>query len=686
MGGDGQTNDADAISLEIHHVNVTNGDGSIILVKQGDTVLKKVLIDISGLNQGANLLDTYCSQYGIGNTFDYMAVSHYHKDHMTGILKAQPKFEKYIDIGGYWQSADMVNPRNQLHELSAAFNKYKDYIHKLSGTGGEQPPLSGSNYATREAIPFIDAANYNKDGGCKDPQILTPHEIVLYQSSTDKISLFCVAADGVLADGTNVMELQSAEKQANAQNKPASAVSSPNNYSLAFILAWPAQDFYYYTAGDLSGDPSLQHYLNIEEPLVNYLKNGYLKDKPLSVLKADHHGSSYNTYGPYKNEKKEDVPGFLDQLAPTTIIVPTNLLLGAPGSEFYSRVKTWGVNKNNNNPEEKDKACVYFVNECVYSLYIPYPGTTYNDVKQLVNSAELPTNLVYWTGSEEPGTDGDPIENTRLVKQNVNSKNNQPCAVCIRVPSIGSWSQLPAGGGEAGGNNSNTAPVFPVTCQVIQKNNHDVWILSGSYLLPEGKNGPSQSKSFSPFPKSFKAPNVNTNNGSEKIMDIILNSEATLVWVGRTNQGNMDLVKNNLPKLGAWQDAYITQFKLDKNTQDDFIASLVGAISDQLKALYAISPKPKLDEYELRPEKLELMSPADQKTLFNFVFASQCNGQFYLVDGGASPPVKIYEGTNQCPEFLKSNSRKRKGESDLLPENKRKNLTNEGTIIEPGMM
>lgn len=80
-----------------------------------------------------------------------------------------------------------------------------------------------------------------KDFDLKDA---TPLELELGKGTGIKLTCYC--ANGMLANGTDVLGSQKSTKQKDI---------SPNDVSLAMLLEWG--EFRYLTAGDMSGDESL---------------------------------------------------------------------------------------------------------------------------------------------------------------------------------------------------------------------------------------------------------------------------------------------------------------------------------------------------------------------------------------------------------------------------------------------
>src|SRR6266700_76608 len=275
------------LTLEIHHINVEAGDATAIVVRDtSNKIISKVLIDAGAEGKGYSRLESYAKKYLTnklvstptdempGKTtvepFDYIIASHYHNDHIDGFQFCNFPFNQHIDIGGY----EVFKPINGkgVDGTAKYFVRYRDYIEKHKG-------------ATRKEIPFTTADNdKNKTGAL---------EIELGVGTGIKLTCYC--ANGILANGTNVLK--------NQKGKQRDQEYDPNDLSLAFILEWG--DFRYFTAGDLTGDTSFASYYNVEKPLVEYLtgKGGPLEGgKTITVLKVDHHGSEYSTY---QNEDDE---------------------------------------------------------------------------------------------------------------------------------------------------------------------------------------------------------------------------------------------------------------------------------------------------------------------------------------------------------------------------------------------
>jgi hypothetical protein len=317
------------ISLEIHHLDVHGGDATAIIVKKDGTDLYRVLIDAGAEGEGSGALKFYLESYLPGD-FDLVIATHYHRDHILGFAEANIVFKKFIDIGG--PGTDFT-PLNGIGE--AATSTFRSYVAR---TQMIHDPLNPSAQIKPTRIPI----DFIKKGFKGQPE---PKEIELAPGTGESIKLICYCANGILANGTNVLTGQKAK------------TINSNDLSTALILQW--DDFLYFTAGDLSGDTEEGSYYNIETPLVDYLtapgssrgEPGPLFGKRITVLKASHHGSEHST-----QER------LLKKLLPDTIVVSCNWVKKVPSEFFLNRLNKYFKETN-------PSSCVVFTNKLkVYEI------------------------------------------------------------------------------------------------------------------------------------------------------------------------------------------------------------------------------------------------------------------------------------------------------------------------------
>ncbi len=350
--------------LEIHHIDVGGGDATAITVKDNmGNITAKVLIDAGAEGSGSESLENYitnCLEPTI--PFDYIIASHYHNDHMDGFRQRKIQFKKYLDIGGYTIGTDVFVPVNGKGFSSAPgfFSGYTQLIAKNIK----------DNAAVRTKIPFIEKGF----SGVAAPLVLTLDV---------GVTLTCYCANGVLADGTNVL-LEQKRTKGRAFN--------PNDLSLAFMVEW--ESFCYFTAGDLSGDPLLGSYYNVEQKLVDYLVNT-IKKTP-TAMKVNHHGSEYSSYAGSASN------GFLDRMQPDTLVVPCNISKNVPSPSFLKRAYTYCAAK---------KAAIVFLNDVDYTS----ADDQYAQLVQIQGNADLDCNIVLNTTDKKAANDARAIVIRRLV-------------------------------------------------------------------------------------------------------------------------------------------------------------------------------------------------------------------------------------------------------------------------------
>jgi competence protein ComEC len=97
--------------LQIHFMDVGQGDGAVLISPLGETVLFD-----NGKRGNCDLPVSYLQQLGI-TKIDYMIVSHYHDDHIgctTDVLDEFPLQKKSYDRGGTYSSATFQNYKTKV--------------------------------------------------------------------------------------------------------------------------------------------------------------------------------------------------------------------------------------------------------------------------------------------------------------------------------------------------------------------------------------------------------------------------------------------------------------------------------------------------------------------------------------------------------------------------------------------
>ena len=303
------------ISLEIHHLDVRGGDATAIIVRDmeqevetGGKQIYRVLIDAGAEKDGSSALKFYLEKY-LPGVFDLIVATHFHQDHIEGFFDANIRFKTFLDNGGYKDGYDnFVEPRNGLgkNAETTTFGSYKGQVQMALP---QDPSVAGkTKFPQRVSIPFIEKGF----AGDAAP-------VVIELGTGSGITLTCHCANGILADGKDVLGKQYGNRK---------KAISPNDTSLGLLLKW--DDFTYLTMGDLSGDVYQSDYYDIERKFVDYLAAGPLNGKTLSVYKASHHGSEHSS---------QDY--LFTKLKPDTTVVCCNIMKQVPSPIFLQRLKTY---------------------------------------------------------------------------------------------------------------------------------------------------------------------------------------------------------------------------------------------------------------------------------------------------------------------------------------------------------
>jgi beta-lactamase superfamily II metal-dependent hydrolase len=267
------------LRVEIHHLDVAQGDSTLILVWNGGQILQSALIDGGDAGQ-ARLIHEYMARVGV-KLLHWIVITHYDADHCRGIFELltqsnicsnarifdrgdpedydlQKKLSEEAlskDTEGTW--AILVDEdEDPVEELFLMFKKTK----RTRTTAG----MSGRK--------MLGAKLFEIGGGKEEPLI----------------SLQCIAANGYVLGGTYVPPLHSDRENAR---------------SLALLLRF--NGFVYYFGGDAPGTPQN----DLEGAIGKYLM-GTLGLDHVCGFKASHHGSHHSTS-----------PDFVDAIRPTAAFV-----------------------------------------------------------------------------------------------------------------------------------------------------------------------------------------------------------------------------------------------------------------------------------------------------------------------------------------------------------------------------
>lgn len=280
-----------AVKLEIHHININNGDASVIRIIHKDRTETKVIID-GGQPKPEDDLLPYINAMFDNNAFDFAILTHYHNDHYNGLValgKGKITSKYYVDLGGYDMSKYVkpaVLPNIQPNDTTCPWTDslgiftgvgLPDYLKGI-GTAAEKDGLKRYPPMSKDADHIPDMVG-----------VVIPLGTFMVGATKVPINLRSVAAWGYTQGNAAVVD---------NWNKGA----SKNDPTLGFVLE--CGEFRYFFGGDMGGQAS-GSYIDQETTLADgfsflykgaksYEKPAAAVDGHICGFKANHHGSSHS--------------------------------------------------------------------------------------------------------------------------------------------------------------------------------------------------------------------------------------------------------------------------------------------------------------------------------------------------------------------------------------------------------
>jgi len=268
--------------LHIHHINIENGDATLIGIYDvaSQKYTSKILID-GGKSTPAKLLLPYIGKM-VGTDaesfhFDYIILTHYHNDHYNGLMVLKTgklTADSIIDPGGY--RVDSLFPTGS-HTMTRPANLKRATtwlsMLKIASHHTPEPFIKGRSEV------FLSFGTTGKTG--------IGRTFTIGKIGTHDVEIECVAGWGNTISDSGI------------EPNPKPTRTNANDYTLAFIVS--CGEFRYFIGGDLGGQNTAP-YIDQETPLTKYLEATY----PASVssdgdstvkghicgFKANHHGSN----------------------------------------------------------------------------------------------------------------------------------------------------------------------------------------------------------------------------------------------------------------------------------------------------------------------------------------------------------------------------------------------------------
>ncbi|WP_259065285.1 MBL fold metallo-hydrolase [Mucilaginibacter sp. X4EP1] len=281
-------NTSPVVRLEIHHININNGDASVIRLRHKDGTETKVLID-GGQSDATTYLVPYINAVFKDANFQYTILTHYHNDHYKGLRALGTgaiRSEYYIDLGGYNMEDDvepgklaLIQPKDIICPWTDSTGVFEKSMAGYIASIG----IAANNYGLKRYMPLSkpgDSIQYMVG-------VKIPLGVFTQGTATVPIELRCVAAWGFTQDDNKVTD----DWHENA---------SKNDPSLGFVLE--CGEFRYFFGGDMGGS-SGSNYIDQETTLAkgfaylykgakSYYKPAATYDGHICGFKANHHGSA----------------------------------------------------------------------------------------------------------------------------------------------------------------------------------------------------------------------------------------------------------------------------------------------------------------------------------------------------------------------------------------------------------
>lgn len=294
---------AQAVKLEIHHININNGDASIIRAIHADGSETKVLID-GGQPGPGDYLVPYISTICSNSNFKYTILTHYHNDHYNGLMAlgtGDIRTDYYIDLGGYNMTGSVSPGKLSLVQPNDITCPWTDSTGIFEGQMGDYINAIGTaadNFGLKRYMPMSKDTGHIKDM----VGVIVPVDSFMAGTKKLPINLRCVAAWG-FTQGNGTVE----------DNWRKGA--SKNDPCIAFVLE--CGEFRYFFGGDMGGQASgsyIDQETTLAEGLVylykgakSYYKPGAAYDGHICGFKANHHGSNHSNNSTFLNQMRAAV-------------------------------------------------------------------------------------------------------------------------------------------------------------------------------------------------------------------------------------------------------------------------------------------------------------------------------------------------------------------------------------------
>ncbi|MES2002876.1 MAG: MBL fold metallo-hydrolase [Bacteroidota bacterium] len=342
---------AQKTQLEIHQINVGNGDGALINLYDNDKLVYTIVID-GGLASSSSDFVPYLKNFIPDmeghpgkKEIDWVILSHNHQDHFNGLVQMFNDdafiIREITDQGGYGMGdgAYKMPLKDALNTNCVPFIT-RDLKNKKN-KDKPQPALSEYVKAVQRAYTRAKAF---------DGESITPG--IVFDTTAKAFKNFRLPDIGGVEPVLYFIAANGFTRGLTTRDIGPGTYPNPNNFSFGWILEFG--QFRFYSGGDLGGYP--EGYTDQETQMAAYLTTKYPDNLPLTgihtaqnfpghvcVMKTNHHGST-----------KSSRPEFLSALAYSAIVTSAgkHSRWKIPTVEFVDRVA--------DNPAFGAKQGIYF--------------------------------------------------------------------------------------------------------------------------------------------------------------------------------------------------------------------------------------------------------------------------------------------------------------------------------------
>lgn len=293
-------------TLEIHHIDVGQGDSTLVLVRDegnANAITTSVLID-GGLGTAAATVHAYLVNEGVAS-LNYMVASHFDKDHYYGLteLLEDANTNVYDNVRVYDRGE--VGSVDRFGNVGGRKDDFARYVQAVGRVVGRQRPTGNV---------ITDGAFATLPQNWEHPTWLIDRTI--FSLNNGATSMTCLVANKYVSTANNYMFVFGPQ------------AIDDNPMSLGFLIRHG--NFRYFTAGDLT--------IPQEEAVSGVLNANNNDAGHVCAVKASHHGAAKSSSANYMNRMRPRAAfiscGYLNGYGHPTFKATTNIE-NSPRIQYY---------------------------------------------------------------------------------------------------------------------------------------------------------------------------------------------------------------------------------------------------------------------------------------------------------------------------------------------------------------